>query len=415
MSAVLGDPSCVVPVFQPVVEPVSGRTAGYEALARWPGLPGISPLEAFDAARRSGSAATMDWWCRRRAVEGVHRRGPGIARHVFVNVEPDCLAAPPPWGPTPVLTDPDGTDTGIRVVLELTERTLLDDPPSVVAGVECARALGFGIALDDVGALPECLALLDVVAPDVVKLDRGLIQMVGHGLEAARAISAAGDLARRRGSVILAEGVETDEHEQCALTMGATLAQGYRYGRPGPLPDSPAEASPIRIVDNRRGRIRPLPDLLDDAPTAIGDAGEAADACDLVESMAASEHRAGCVVATMHGARHLSAEVAGRYRTLSGRHAFVGISAPGLGPSPRPGVRGPRSPELPDPGAFAVASIGADHAVAVIAAPLIASEPGKTVRWCITTDRDVVADTARAIIGTLATRSPADAAATIRE
>ncbi len=404
MAAILGDPSCVEPVFQPVVEPATGRTAGYEALARWPGLPGISPLEAFDAARRSGSAASMDWWCRRRAVEGVHRRGPGTARHVFVNVEPDCLAAPPPWGPTPVLADPDGTQTGIRVVLELTERTLLVDPPSVVAGVEWARALGFGIALDDVGALPESLALLDVIAPDVVKLDRSLTQMSAHGLEAARAISAAGDLARRRGSLILAEGVETDEHERCALAMGATLAQGYRYGHPGPLPANPAESSPIQIVDNRRGRIRSLPDILDDTPSAVGDAREASDACALVESMAASEHRAGCVVATMHGARHLSAEVAGRYRGLSGRHAFVGISAPGLGPSPRPGVRGPRSPELPDPGAFAVASIGADHAVAVVAAPLIASDPRGSVRWCITTDRDVVADTARAVIGTLATR-----------
>lgn len=404
MSAILGDPSCVVPVFQPVVEPATGRTAGYEALARWPGLPDISPPEAFDAARRRGTAATMDWWCRRRAVEGVHRRGPGIARHVFVNVEPDCLAAPPPWGPTPVLTDPDGSETGIRIVLELTERTLLDDPPSVVAGVEWARALGFGIALDDVGALPECLALLDVVAPDVVKLDRSLTQMSAHGLEAARAISAAGDLARRRGSVIVAEGVETDEHERCAVSMGATLAQGYRYGRPGPLPDRPVQPSPVRIVDNRRGRIRSLTDILDDAPTAVGVAREAADACALVESMAASEHRAGCVVAMMHGARHLSAEVVGRYRGLSGRHAFVGISAPGLGPSPRPGVRGPRSPELPDPGAFAVASVGADHAVAVIAAPLSASDPQGTVRWCITTDRDIVADTARAIIGTLATR-----------
>ncbi|MFD0839944.1 EAL domain-containing protein [Williamsia serinedens] len=404
MSAILGDPSCVVPVFQPVVEPATGRTAGYEALARWPGLPDISPLEAFDAARRGGSAATMDWWCRRRAVEGVHRRGPGTARHVFVNVEPDCLAAPPPWGPTPVLTDPAGTETGVRVVLELTERTLLQDPPAVIAGVEWARALGFGIALDDVGALPECLALLDVIAPDVVKLDRSLTQMSAHGLEAARAINAAGDLARRRGSVILAEGVETDEHEDCALSMGATLAQGYRYGRPGPLPERAAEASPIRIVDSRRGRIRSLPDILDDAPTAVGDAREAVDACALVESLAASEHRAGCVVATMHGARHLSAEIAGRYRGLSGRHAFVGISAPGLGPSPRPGVRGPRSPELPDPGAFAVASIGADHAVAVLAAPLVASDPRGSVRWCITTDRDVVADIARAVIGTLAPR-----------
>ncbi|MGZ8178017.1 EAL domain-containing protein [Williamsia sp. SKLECPSW1] len=403
MSTILGDPSCVVPVFQPVVEPATGRTAGYEALARWPCMPSVSPLEAFDAARRCGSAAAMDWWCRRRAVEGIRRRGSCAAPHVFVNVEPDCLTAPPPWGPTTVLADPDGAQTGVRVILELTERTLLHDPPSVVAGVEWARALGYGIALDDVGALPECLALLDVVAPDVVKLDRSLTQMSAHGLEAARAITAAGDLARRRGSVILAEGVETDEHEECAISMGAGLAQGYRYGRPGALPRTAAEPSPLTIVDSRRGRIRPLPDILDEAPAAVGDASEATEACDLVESMAAADHRDGCVVAMMHGARHLSAEIAGRYRALAGRHALVGISAPGLGPTPRPGVRGPRSPELPDPGAFAVASIGADHAVAVIAAPL-GSDPHGSVRWCITTDRDVVADVARHVIGTLASR-----------
>ncbi|GAA2058636.1 hypothetical protein GCM10009722_17630 [Williamsia deligens] len=402
MSAILRDPSGVQPVFQPVVELATGRTVGHEALARWPGSPEVSPLEAFDAARRGGSAAAMDWWCRRRAVEGAHRHGRG--HHLFVNVEPDCLGTTPPWGPTPSLADLDGSRSGIQLVLELTERTLMHDPVAVIAGVERARALGFGIALDDVGAIPECLGLLDLVAPDVVKLDRSITQMSGHGVDAAQAISAAGDLARRRGTTILAEGVETLEHEMTARAMGATLAQGYRYGRPTKSRSAPSRLARTTVVDPTRGRMRSLMTILDDAPSAVGDAHEALAACDLVESMAATEHHDGCVVTAMHGARHLSAELARRYRLLGDRHVLVGISAPGLGRAPRPGVRGPRTPELAHHDAFAVASIGVAHAIAVIAAPIDPDQPTQRVRWCVTTDRDVVADAARRITADLAPR-----------
>lgn len=64
----------------------------------------------------------------------------------------------------------------LRIVFEVTERAVADDPAGLLAAVARVRASGAGIALDDVGAEPASLAMMPIVDPDVVKLDLRLIQ-----------------------------------------------------------------------------------------------------------------------------------------------------------------------------------------------------------------------------------------------
>ncbi|PRC61816.1 diguanylate phosphodiesterase, partial [Mycobacterium sp. ITM-2017-0098] len=75
--------------------------------------------------------------------------------------------------------------------------------------VEVLRSRGFLIALDDVGAHRDSLALLDIVAPDIVKLDLGLVQHQPDRIQ-ARTIAAVMAHHERTGALILAEGIETD-------------------------------------------------------------------------------------------------------------------------------------------------------------------------------------------------------------
>lgn len=94
------------------------------------------------------------------------------------------------------------------------------------------------MALDDVGAHPASLALLDVVCPDIIKLDLALVQSQPDH-EKARTIAAVLAHHERTGAVILAEGIETNDHLEQALALGATLGQGFMFGRPGPAERHP--------------------------------------------------------------------------------------------------------------------------------------------------------------------------------
>ena len=124
----------------------------------------------------------------------------------------------------------------LRVVVELTERALTDRPADVLAAVAWLRDHGCGIALDDVGVDERSLALMPFLAPDVIKLDMSLIHARGASPAAARVLNAVAAEAERSGALLLAEGIETEEHLARARALGATLGQGWLFGRPGALP-----------------------------------------------------------------------------------------------------------------------------------------------------------------------------------
>ena len=107
-----------------------------------------------------------------------------------------------------------------------------------------ARAEGLGIAVDDVGAEAASLAMVPLVNPDVIKLDLSLIQG-SPDVEIARSVNGVLAEVERTGAIILAEGIETRRHADMAVALGATLGQGFRFGRPRPLADHwPRKRSP---------------------------------------------------------------------------------------------------------------------------------------------------------------------------
>ena len=117
------------------------------------------------------------------------------------------------------------------------------------------------MALDDVGAEPASLAVMPFVHPDVVKLDLQLVQGRTTA-EVARIVNAVRAQAERTGARILAEGIETRRHAETARTLGATVGQGWLYGRPGRLPEGtwPPRtplgllAEPAAVEDQTRSR-----------------------------------------------------------------------------------------------------------------------------------------------------------------
>jgi len=229
-------------VYQPIVELDSGRIIAYEALVRGPrGTVLATPDALLAAAASAGLTAEFDWACRASALQGALEAGLGSATKLFINVEPASLRSAPP----PELEQlHQESAVALSVIVEITERSLVADPASLVDALTRYRAAGMGIAIDDVGADPASLALLPFVQPDVIKLDMRLIRQ-DIDAEIASIVAAVRADAERRGAKILAEGIETREHLDRALVLGAELGQGWLFGRPGPLP------SPLPISERR--------------------------------------------------------------------------------------------------------------------------------------------------------------------
>lgn len=216
----------LAPAFQPIVALPGAAVVGFEALARWPALGNPNPQAVFERARATGCIDDLDQRCIDCAIE--HALAHGLARDtlLMLNCEPNST-----------YVDRATDDTLARaaehfqVTFELTERSLLEHPRALLRKVAALRADGFSIALDDVGAHPDSLALLDVICPDVIKLDLQFVQSQPDD-EQARTLAAVLAHQERTGATLVAEGIESDEHLEQALAVGADMGQGYRFGRP---------------------------------------------------------------------------------------------------------------------------------------------------------------------------------------
>ncbi|WP_196073278.1 sensor domain-containing phosphodiesterase [Nakamurella alba] len=225
-------------VFQPIVDLETGSTVGYEALARGPRGPLERPDLLFTAARRAGRVAELDELCRGTAIRSAIEVGVHAPQTLFLNIEPE--AADPSTLDEVLELAASAGDLG--VVLEITERALAARPARLLATVARLREAGWRIALDDVGADDLSLAFMPILRPDIIKLDMNLVQRRPDATVAA--IHTAVDAyAERSGAVVLAEGIETAEHLQMARSLGATLGQGWMYGRPGP--SVPTQTGPV--------------------------------------------------------------------------------------------------------------------------------------------------------------------------
>ncbi|KMO80486.1 EAL domain-containing protein [Mycolicibacterium obuense] len=251
------------PSFQQVVSLPDGAVVGYEALARWPGMDGLGPLDVFAHAKRTCQLDALDRHCihsaARGALDGAWR--PGML--LLINCEPTTSNID--MEVTSALAT---AASAFDVVFEFTERGLLTNPRALLGKVASLRAHGFKIAMDDLGAHSDSLALLDIIQPEFLKLDLNLVQRQPDRVQ-ARTIAGVIAHHERTGAVIVAEGIETEEHLEQALAYGATLGQGYRFGRPGALthaPDAfigPSHASIVPLADDAstfalvRDRLRP--------------------------------------------------------------------------------------------------------------------------------------------------------------
>ena len=395
------DGRAVRTVFQPVVHLASGSIAGFEALSRGPaGTVLESPLALIQAAAHAGRLGELDWLCRTQAMQIALESGLPDTLSWLVNVEPAGLAMGCPPQMAAVL---DRAHADLRVILEIVERDVRGNVLDLIRATDEARLDSWGVALDDVGAEEASLGLLPLLRPDVVKLDMSLVQGVPR--EATATITAAvRAYAEQRGAVILAEGIETHEHEKLAKVFGATYGQGYYYGRPGGLPAA-VEAPPVPIpvrqyVTPLDGRT-PYEVLSTMITPQRADRRHLAHISAHLEQRSADGGHASVLLAGFQNREFFTTRKQARYRQLATANALTIVLADGLTPRSEPTYHvGPLPPG---------SALGQEWVVIVLsphfAAALVARDCGDTgpraerrFDFVYTHDRDAVISVARSFI-----------------
>jgi EAL domain-containing protein (putative c-di-GMP-specific phosphodiesterase class I) len=217
-------------VYQPIVSLADRSVVAHEALLR--GLVDgreVGGGDLFFVAESAGWLDRLDRIGRESAVTGAV---PWLGdADLFVNFDPTSI-----FRPQVCLASTERVvhDSGIapeQLVLEVVESHVASDRGHLVSILEHYRSLGWRVALDDVGAGWSSLSLLAAVRPEVVKLDKALVQELPD--EGARTVvKAVVDLAHRLGAVVVAEGVETERLAEQVTELGADLGQGWLFGRP---------------------------------------------------------------------------------------------------------------------------------------------------------------------------------------
>ncbi len=395
-------------VFQPIVDLETREVVGYEALSRGPvGTPFESPAVLFPAARTAGLLGRLDEACRLTAFRSASTLGLSTPMTVFVNVEPEVLDGAPLADLCAVA---DHTPGGLRIVLEITERALATRPAELLRTVERVRELGWGVALDDVGAEPASLAFMALLRPDVVKLDLSLVQQRASPA-VAEIMNAVNAYAERSGALVLAEGIETEAHLAIARALGATLGQGWLLGRPTAAPDAPAPGRPLRLLppttqveEAARSPFASLPPgtALRRSPKRL--------LIELSKHLEREALRIGetCVVAsTFQYREHFTPATAQRYRDLVERTGFVCALGDGLTTEHVPGLRG-ATLEADDPvlGEWDVTVLSPQFSAALLARDLGDTGPDmeRTFEYALTYERETVT---RAVLDLLSRVVPA--------
>jgi len=233
-----------VPHYQPIFRLDSGVVVGHEALLRWnhPRRGLLPPDDFVRVAQDCGQLEAIDWQLFGQACARMAQPDAGTG-FVTINVSPQHLRHADFDRRLLQLLERSGLPPA-RLLIELTEGALLDDPVLVRATLERLRAAGVQAALDDFGTGYSSLSYLHSLPLGKLKIDQVFVRELdgAGGAGAGTVVAAILALARALGIGVIAEGIETAAQRDALLAMGCEFGQGFLLGRPARSPCRPADA-----------------------------------------------------------------------------------------------------------------------------------------------------------------------------
>jgi EAL domain-containing protein (putative c-di-GMP-specific phosphodiesterase class I) len=242
---------------QPIMNLTSGDVYGWEILTRGPeGTALHFPNELFQFASQSRLLSRLEFLVVKRALEEIASRK--IKEPVFLNVTAvtlthplflahvlQCLERHPPLSPQ-------------QVYFEITERHQISNMDAMIEILQKYRKHGFRFAVDDAGSGYSSLQWIGELVPELIKIDRSVIQHVDRIAIKESLLRAIITAAREINCELVAEGVEREEEADVLFRLDVEMGQGFYFARPNVLLHEHErgmyQETKIRI-QNRRGLV----------------------------------------------------------------------------------------------------------------------------------------------------------------
>jgi len=218
--------------YQPIVSAEDSHIVGVEALLRWthPTRGNIPPMEFVPLAEQTGMMGRLGEYVLYRALNDA-KRWPGL--YVAVNLSPIQVKDRALFTLVSAMLQETGVDP-TRLVLEITEGVLIEDPEETRERLEEIRELGVRVALDDFGSGYSSLSYLQRFPFDKLKIDGSFVAPLGKSENSGFIIQAIVALGRALNLGVLVEGVETEQQRVLLRLAGCDEMQGFLFARPAP-------------------------------------------------------------------------------------------------------------------------------------------------------------------------------------
>jgi FOG: EAL domain len=221
-------------VYQPIVSLKTGEIKGYEALSRGPeGTIYEYPVQLFSAADKYNCLLELEELCNSLAVSNAVA---GLENsYLFLNINPLVLnTLNYHKGRIQEIMNKNGISFS-NVVLELTERSEIENYANLRQVLRYYRNQGFLIAIDDAGAGYSSLQAIAELTPEFVKMDMSLVRDIDKIPIKRAMMETFVDFCSKINSHIIAEGIETLEELEVLSNSGCEYGQGFFLARPGSM------------------------------------------------------------------------------------------------------------------------------------------------------------------------------------
>ena len=215
------------PVFQPIMNVISGELFGYEALTRCIHTSYSNNIQnlVVDAVS-TGHQHKME----KQMLSNIFKTCDSSNIFdknvtIFVNESARNFFTQEEYKTLFSNIDPN------KIVVEFTEYEEIEFA-QVVDKINIIRGLGARVALDDFGSGYSNINTLLQINPDIIKLDKGLVRDISKDNKKKNLVKHIISYAKEAGIMILGECIETSDEFNCLIEMGIDLAQGYFIGRP---------------------------------------------------------------------------------------------------------------------------------------------------------------------------------------